>query len=149
MCIRDRSVSVIRSFLLQDIPRHPDIRLFEVREAFKRSLLRGFQAHIRAYIAFFSPPAALRGPSRGNRQTPNHYLMPWGYFGHFTLLFMQKLCVQKQATYVIYGHRTRSLGKTTYRDFNETDVTYGHRNRSPRREANERSQWNKRNLRAS
>ena len=45
------SASVISSFLLQDIPRHPDTRLFEVREAFKRSLLLGFQAHICAYIA--------------------------------------------------------------------------------------------------
>ena len=53
------------SFLLQDIPRHPGTRLFEVREAFIRSLLLGFQAHIRAYIAIFSPPAALRGPLRG------------------------------------------------------------------------------------
>ena len=39
---------MISSFLLQDIPRHPDTRLFEVREAFKRSLLLGFQGHIRA-----------------------------------------------------------------------------------------------------
>ena len=56
---------MISSFLLQDIPRHPDTRLFEVREACKRSLLLGFQAHIRACIALFSPPAALRGPLRG------------------------------------------------------------------------------------
>ena len=55
---------MINSFLLQDIPRHPDTCLFEVREAFKRSLLLGFQAHIRAYIAFFSR-GALRGPLRG------------------------------------------------------------------------------------
>ena len=61
------SVSVIRSFLLQDIPRHPDIRLFEVREAFKRSLLRGFQAHIRAYIAFFSPPGGPPGALPGQQ----------------------------------------------------------------------------------
>jgi len=57
-------VSVINSFLLEDIPRHRDTRLFEVREAFPRSsLLRGFLAHIRAYpwyIAIFSPPAATR-----------------------------------------------------------------------------------------
>ena len=60
------SVSVISSFLLQDVPRHPETRLLGVREAFIRSLLHGFQAHIRAYTAFFSPPvAALRGPSRG------------------------------------------------------------------------------------
>ena len=59
------SVSVITSVLLLDIPRHPDTRLFEVREAFKRSLLLGFQARIRAYIAGVSPPAALRGPSGG------------------------------------------------------------------------------------
>ena len=50
---------MISSFLLQDIPRHPDTRLFEVRGAFKRSLLLDFQAHIRAYIATFPPPAAL------------------------------------------------------------------------------------------
>ena len=56
---------MISSFLLQDILRHPDTRLFEVREAFERSLLLGLQAHIRAYIAIFSPPAALRGPSGG------------------------------------------------------------------------------------
>ena len=45
---------MISSFLLQDIPRHPDTRLFEVRGAFKRSLLLDFQAHIRAYIALRS-----------------------------------------------------------------------------------------------
>ena len=56
---------MIISFLLQDIPRHPDTRLFEVREAFKRGLLLDFQAHVRVYIAIFSPPAALRAPSRG------------------------------------------------------------------------------------
>ena len=50
---------MIISFLLQDIPRHPDTRLFEVREAFKRGLLLDFQAHVRVYIAIFSPPAAL------------------------------------------------------------------------------------------
>ena len=33
------SVSVINSFPLKDVPWHPDTRLFEVREAFKRSLL--------------------------------------------------------------------------------------------------------------
>ena len=55
------SVSVISSFLPQDIRRHPDTRLFEVREAFKRSLLLEFEAHIRAYIAFFR----LRGPTGG------------------------------------------------------------------------------------
>ena len=44
---------MISSFLLQDIPRHPDTRLFEVREAFKRSLSLGFQTHIRANIATF------------------------------------------------------------------------------------------------
>ena len=53
---------MISSFLLQGIPRHTDTRLFEVREAFKRCYF-GFQAHIRAYIAYFSPPA-LRGPLR-------------------------------------------------------------------------------------
>ena len=67
------SVSVISSFLLQDIPRHPDTRLFEVREAFKRGLLLGFQAHIRAYIALFSPPGALRAccAEHNRRRTTN------------------------------------------------------------------------------
>ena len=42
----------ISSFLLQDSPRHPDTRLFEVREVFKRTLLLlGFRAYIRAYTA--------------------------------------------------------------------------------------------------
>ena len=50
---------MIGSFLLQDIPRHPDTRLFEVREAFKRSLLLGFQAHIPAYIAFLFAEALI------------------------------------------------------------------------------------------
>ena len=54
------SVSVILSFLLQDIPRHPDTHLFEVQGAFKSCVLLGFQVHIRAYIAFFSPPARNR-----------------------------------------------------------------------------------------
>ena len=44
------SVSVISSFLLHDIPRH-DTHLFEVREAFKRTLLVRFRAYISAYIA--------------------------------------------------------------------------------------------------
>ena len=57
---------MISSFLLQDTPRHPDTRLFEVREAFKRSLLLRFQAHIRPYTSqFFRLRAALRGPSGG------------------------------------------------------------------------------------
>ena len=41
------------SFLLQGIPRHPDTRLFEVREAFKRTLfllLVVFRSYIRAYM---------------------------------------------------------------------------------------------------
>ena len=59
------SVSVISSLLFQDIPWHPNTRLFEVREAFKRSLLLDFQARIRAYNAIFSPPADLREPSGG------------------------------------------------------------------------------------
>ena len=47
------SMSVISSFLLQDSPGNPEIRLLEVRKVFKRSLLLGFQARIRAYIAIF------------------------------------------------------------------------------------------------
>ena len=62
---------MITSFPLQDIPRHPDTRLFGVREAFKRSLLLGFQAHIRTYIAFFSPPAALRVVPPGPLREPS------------------------------------------------------------------------------
>ena len=54
------SVRVISSFLLSDIPRHPDTRLFEVREAFKRSLLvfRRIFAHIPQFFR-------LRRPSEG------------------------------------------------------------------------------------
>ena len=63
-------VSVIRSFLLQDIPRHPDTRLFEVREAFKRSLLLGFQAPIRAYIAIFHLRRPSGGPPGGSSGGP-------------------------------------------------------------------------------
>ena len=48
------SVRVFSLFLPQDMPRRPDKRLFEVREAFKRSLLLGVQAHIRADIAFLA-----------------------------------------------------------------------------------------------
>ena len=82
-------VSVIRSFLLQDIPRHPDTRLFEVREAFKRSLLLGFQAHIRAYFAIFSSPAALRATvAEPLINALNHtpvviYLVTVSFFLHF------------------------------------------------------------------
>ena len=60
-------VSVNSSFLPQDIPRHPDAHLFEVREAFKRTLLLGFRAYIRAYIAFCSPPAPVWGRSNRRR----------------------------------------------------------------------------------
>ena len=74
---------MIRSFLFQDIPRHPDTRLFEVREAFKRSLLPGTWfsvAYSRIYRNIFSPPPALRGPCGGlalcAQQTPNQQLMP-------------------------------------------------------------------------
>ena len=61
-------------FLVRDVPRHPDTRLFEVREAFKRSfLLLGFMAHIRAHLAIFfasgGPPGALRGPCNRRRNT--------------------------------------------------------------------------------
>ena len=62
------SVSAISALLLQDIPRHPDTRLFEVREAFKRSSLLGFQVYIGAYIAMVYPvvaPGALTGGTAG------------------------------------------------------------------------------------
>ena len=42
---------MISSLLLQDIPRH-DTRLFEVREAFRRTLLLGFRAYISAYFLY-------------------------------------------------------------------------------------------------
>ena len=51
---------MISSFLLQDIPRH-DTRLFEVREAVKRTLSLGFRAYISAYIAK-KKPATDAGP---------------------------------------------------------------------------------------
>ena len=52
-------MTAISSFLLQDIPRHPDTRLFDVRGAFKSSSLLGFRpTHI--YRAIVLPPAALR-----------------------------------------------------------------------------------------
>ena len=54
------SLSVISSFVLQDIPKH-DTHLFEVREAFKRFLLPGFRAYISAYIA---KKKRFRRPSR-------------------------------------------------------------------------------------
>ena len=54
--------SVISSFLLQDIATH-DARLFEVREAFNRTLLLGFRA---AYIwAYIAKNNRLRGPPGG------------------------------------------------------------------------------------
>lgn len=56
------SVRAISSFLLQNIPRHPQTHLFEVQEAFKPSSLLVFQAYVRAYMAIFSPPADLRPP---------------------------------------------------------------------------------------
>ena len=59
-------VSVNSSFLPQDIPRHPDAHLFEVREAFKRTLLPSFGAYMSAYIAKKkSTPAALPGDPPG------------------------------------------------------------------------------------
>ena len=72
------SVGVISSFLLEDIPRHPDTPLFEVREAFKRSLLNGFQAHVRAYFAILFASGAVRKTpcvtccsARNRRRTTN------------------------------------------------------------------------------
>ena len=62
---------MISSFLLQDTPRHPDTRLFQVREAFKWSSLLGFQAHIRAYIAIFS-----RAPAGGLRRRATRLASP-------------------------------------------------------------------------
>ena len=82
---------MIISFLLQDIPRHPDTRLFEVREAFKRSLLLDFQAHIRACMSSGGPCGGLPRLRRATRaagvlrcaqQTPNQHLMPWYLVSH-------------------------------------------------------------------
>ena len=67
----------------------PDTRLFEVWEAFKRSLLLGFQAHIRAYFAIFSSPAALRATvAEPLINALNHtpvviYLVTVSFFLHF------------------------------------------------------------------
>ena len=41
----------------QRIPRRPDTRLFEVREAFKRTLLPGFRASVRGLSLFSGGPA--------------------------------------------------------------------------------------------
>ena len=58
---------MISSFL-QDIPRH-DTRLFEVREAFKRTLLLVF-AHILEHISQKkTPPATLPGGPPGGLPT--------------------------------------------------------------------------------
>ena len=54
---------MISSFLLKDIPRHPDTRLFKVRKAFKRSLLLGFRrifAHISQFFHTRRRRVALR-----------------------------------------------------------------------------------------
>ena len=69
------SASVISSFLLQDIPRHPDTRLFEVQEAFKRSLLLCFQAHIRAYMRATRAQRALRRLLRADAEPLINALM--------------------------------------------------------------------------
>jgi len=57
---------VISSFLLEDIQRH-ESRLFEVRAAFKRTLLLGVRAYISAYRC-----RLLQSP----QQTTGHKLMP-------------------------------------------------------------------------
>ena len=51
---------MISSILLQGIPRH-DTRIFEVREAFKRTSFPGFRADISAHISKKTPPASLPG----------------------------------------------------------------------------------------
>ena len=50
---------MISSFLLQDIPRNPDTRLFEVREAFNTVCYLVFR-RIFAHISQFASPVALR-----------------------------------------------------------------------------------------
>ena len=65
---------MISSFLLQDIPRH-DARLFEVREAFKRTLLLGFRASVKCIHRNnnkkqHTPCVACYGP-RNRRRTTN------------------------------------------------------------------------------
>ena len=64
------------SSFLQDIPRH-DTHLFEVREAFKRTLLLGFRAYSSAYyiaknlVSGGSPGGGLRGAcAPAARNTP-------------------------------------------------------------------------------
>ena len=64
------SVSVTSSFLLQDIPKHPDTRLFEVREAFKRSFVAWFSgAYTRIYRFFFASGGPCGGLDRLRRAT--------------------------------------------------------------------------------
>ena len=70
-------------------PRHPrhdtrhDTRLFEVREAFKCTVLLGFSAHISAYIAKKTPrrPGVSRGglpalPAEGLRACASPVAVP-------------------------------------------------------------------------
>ena len=66
------SVSVISSFILQDIPRH-DTRIYfrGLREASKRTLLLGVRASISAYIA----QNALRRLLGSPQQTPVYYII--------------------------------------------------------------------------
>ena len=66
------SVSVISSFILQDIPRH-DTRIYfrGSREASKRTLLLGVRASISAYIA----QNALRRLLGSPQQTPVYYII--------------------------------------------------------------------------
>ena len=56
-------------------PYHNNTRLFEVREAFQRTLLLGFRGHISAYMANKTPPAALPGGAPRNRRRTNYW--PW------------------------------------------------------------------------
>ena len=62
---------MISPFLLEDVPRH-DTRLFEVREAFKRTLWLGFRAYISERVANKSPPATLPGGLPGGGSAPPH-----------------------------------------------------------------------------
>ena len=70
------SVSVLSSFMHQDISKHPETRLLEIREAFERSLLPGCQAHIFAHISHFfrlrnTPCVTCCCAARNRRRTTN------------------------------------------------------------------------------
>ena len=86
-------VCVISVFLLQDIPRRFDTRLFEVRAVFKSTLLSGNVPRIPGISHLLSLRRPIRGPCgvlvrlgrttpdasvlRSPQLTPDHLLIPW------------------------------------------------------------------------